>query len=83
MPLCLFVYELMVINVVLGVFNLIPVPPLDGSHVLRHFLPDTIRRGYDAVGWVGLLALIYLAPGLLGRLLNPVLDIFRYVLVTV
>jgi Zn-dependent protease len=81
-PLCLFVYELLVINVVLGVFNLIPVPPLDGSHVLRHFLPDTIRRGYDAVGWVGLLALIYLAPGLLGRLLNPVLDIFRYVLVT-
>ncbi len=81
-PLCLFVYELMVINVVLGVFNLIPVPPLDGSHVLRHFLPDTIRRGYDAVGWVGLLALIYLAPGLLGRLLNPVLNIFRYVLVT-
>ena len=81
-PLCLFVYELMVINVVLGVFNLIPVPPLDGSHVLRHFLPDAIRRTYDAIGWVGLLALIYLAPGLLGRLLNPVLDIFRYVLVT-
>ncbi len=30
-PLCLFLYQLMVINVVLGVFNLIPVPPLDGS----------------------------------------------------
>ncbi len=81
-PICLFVYELMVINVVLGVFNLIPVPPLDGSHVLRHFLPENIRRGYDAVGWVGLLALIYLAPGFLGRLLSPVLNIFRYVLVT-
>src|SRR5438874_10781916 len=29
MPLCLFIYDLMVINIVLGVFNLIPVPPLD------------------------------------------------------
>jgi Zn-dependent protease len=81
-PLCLFVYELMVINVVLGVFNLIPVPPLDGSHVLRHFLPEATRRAYDAIGWLGLLALVYLAPGLLSRLLNPVLNIFNYILVT-
>jgi Zn-dependent protease len=81
-PFCMFVYELMVINVVLGVFNLIPMPPLDGSHVLRHFLPDGVRRAYDAVGWMGLLALIYLAPGLLSRLLNPVLYIFNYILVT-
>jgi Zn-dependent protease len=82
-PFCLFVYELMVINVVLGVFNLIPIPPLDGSHVLRHFLPDGLRRTYDAVGWFGLMALIYLAPGVLGHLLNPVLNIFRFVLESV
>lgn len=79
-PFCLFVYELMVINVVLGVFNLIPIPPLDGSHVLRHFLPDAARRTYDTVGWFALLALVYLAPGVLGHLLNPVLNIFRYIL---
>jgi Zn-dependent protease len=80
-PICLFVYELMVINVVLGVFNLIPVPPLDGSHVLRHFLPDAVRRTYDAIGWIGLMALVYLAPGVLGHLLSPVLGIFNYILV--
>ncbi len=49
-PLTLFLYELMLINIVLGVFNLIPVPPLDGSHVLRHFLSEPVRRAYDASG---------------------------------
>src|ERR1700693_5526423 len=59
-PLTLFLYELMLINVVLGVFTLIPVPPLNGSHVLRHFLSDSVRRAYDAMGIFGLLALVYL-----------------------
>jgi Zn-dependent protease len=82
-PLALLAYELMVINVVLGVFNLIPVPPLDGSHVLRHFLSDSVRRVYDTVGWFGLLALVYFGGEFLGRLIFPVLGAFNSILMRV
>ena len=80
-PICLLVFELMQINVVLGVFNLIPVPPLDGSHVLRHFLPETARQVYDSVGWVGLMVLVFFGGAYLDRLLRPVLGIFNYLVV--
>jgi len=80
-PLTLFLYELMLINVVLGVFNLIPVPPLDGSHVLRHFLSESVRRAYDAMGIFGLLALVYLGGNLLSRLISPFLRFFNEVLI--
>lgn len=82
-PFCLLVYELLVINVVLAVFNLIPVPPLDGSHVLRHFMPEQARRAYDAIGWVGLLALVYFGGGILDRLLSPFLSFFNYLLLRI
>jgi Zn-dependent protease len=81
MPLNLFLYELAIINIVLAVFNLIPVPPLDGSHVLRHLLPASTQRIYDTVGWLGLLALIYLGGGILGRLIFPFIDAFNSMLV--
>jgi Zn-dependent protease len=82
-PVSLFLYELMAINIVLGVFNLIPVPPLDGSHVLRHFLSENLRRAYDTMGIFGLIALVYLGGGLLRALILPVLDLYRSILLKV
>src|SRR5271156_2314582 len=82
-PTCLLLYELMVINVVLGVFNLIPVPPLDGSHVLRHFLPPNALRIYDTLGMFALMALVFLGGGLLGRLIFPVIGIFNDILLRI
>jgi Zn-dependent protease len=82
-PISLLVYELLVINVVLAVFNLIPVPPLDGSHVLRHFLSESMRRAYDTVGWLGLIALVYLGGGLLMSLIGPVLRLYTSVLMKI
>ncbi len=79
-PLALLLYNAMFINVLLGVFNLIPVPPLDGSHVFRHMLSESLRDIYDRVGIFGLIALVFFGGSLLGRLMFPVVDLFNTVL---
>jgi Zn-dependent protease len=80
-PVAVLLFELMFINIVLAVFNLIPVPPLDGSHVLRHFLSEPVRMVYDRIGIFGLLALVYLGGGLLSRLLRPFVHFYLWMLV--
>lgn len=64
----------LVLNVVLGVFNLIPIPPLDGSWILESLLPRSVS-GWFAVlrpyGFFLLLGLLY--TDLFERLLSPIL----------
>jgi len=64
-----------VINLLLAFFNLIPIPPLDGSHVVFHMLPKSLRFRYREMGRYGLLilmALLFLVPGVFQVLLWPV-----------
>jgi Zn-dependent protease len=76
-PFCKLIADIMEINIVLGVFNLIPVPPLDGSHVLRHLLPAGMLRIYDMVGSIGLLLLVFMGGRFLSALIIPVYVLFR------
>jgi Zn-dependent protease len=60
------------INIFLALFNLIPIPPLDGSHILSIMLPPNLLRLYrylDPVGFILILALFY--TGVLGAIIMP------------
>jgi Zn-dependent protease len=55
------------INIILALFNLVPIPPLDGSHVLKYLLPPAWALQYQRAGRYGLIivfAVLLFAPGL-------------------
>ena len=63
------------LNLILAFFNLIPIPPLDGSHVVFHLLPPDLAVRYRAAGRYGigiLMLLLFLFPRAFSLLLWPV-----------
>ncbi len=82
-PVALFLYFVILINLVLFVFNLIPVPPLDGSRILRHFLPYKALQLYDRVGMFGMFIIMLLGGGIIFRIfLSPLQHAFDTLLFT-
>ena len=72
-PLAVFLSVMLMLNVLLGVFNFIPVPPLDGSHILEEMLPRSMAEAYYQIrpfGFILLYLLMFL--GVFSAILKPV-----------
>jgi Zn-dependent protease len=76
-PLVLLLKLGIVINVSLAIFNLIPLPPLDGSHVAEWALPNGMGHRYIAAiaPYQGFLLLALVISGALSWLLGPILHV--------
>lgn len=66
--------RLTMLNVGLAIFNIVPVPPLDGSHVVGSLVPDRLRDAwaqFTRIAPVLLFGVVLLAPQLLWRVIGP------------
>jgi len=82
-PLVIFLNYLIMLNVSLAVFNLLPFPPLDGSKVLSTFLPDSFQPVFQLLeqfGFLILLLLVYM--GFIGLIIRPFYILVQYLLFT-
>jgi len=72
--LTFFAYFAM-INLVLAIFNMIPVPPLDGHYLLNYFLPPSGQQMMQQIGPMGILIAILVARPVLGFVFPPLYDV--------
>lgn len=82
-PIVILFQYLIMLNISLAIFNLLPFPPLDGSKVLSTFLPASFQPVFQLLeqyGFLILMLLIYM--GLIGLIMRPVYSFVNYLLVT-
>src|SRR5580704_8220178 len=81
-PLVILFYFGIVLNLFLAAFNLLPLPPLDGSHIIRHFLPYNALRVYDSLGMISLFLIFFFGGRVVMLIVSPALYAFNQVLLS-
>jgi Zn-dependent protease len=80
-PYLSFLDLVVMLNVVLAIFNLVPIPPLDGSKVVAFFLPPQVAYsylGWERYGFLFLILLLTLFNRLFWAIIGPVINFFLY-----
>ncbi len=73
-PLLVLASLAIVVNLSLTFFNLLPIPPLDGSHVVRNMLPYNAVKVYDQVsGWLSIILMMTVGGYLMQMAVTPLL----------
>jgi Zn-dependent protease len=75
-PLALLLCYAILINLALAVFNMLPVPPLDGGHIVRNFLPYRAVAIYDRLGMVFLFVIFFFGGGIIRDVTYPAIRLF-------
>lgn len=72
----ILLYQMIFMNIGLGVFNLIPLPPLDGSKILRHFIPTNAKIWLDRNQHIFYIVFIAIwVLGFAGIIISPIIQI--------
>jgi Zn-dependent protease len=79
-PLVLLFYLAMILNLFLAAFNLLPLPPLDGSHVFRHMLPYKALRIYDSLGILSIFIIFLVGGRVVGFIVSPAIAVLTHIL---
>jgi Zn-dependent protease len=79
-PLILFLYFCILVNVLLFVFNLIPLPFLDGGKILTHYLPYNAAKTYQSLSLYFMFGFFFLGFYVIQIFFSPIMEIFQNLL---